>query len=534
MSYEKLPNQSRLFLDFQADAPNIRKFYPEKLSENFIKTVLANYKTDRNALCDALEDLNKNFGASEKTLENINLLRETDGAAVVTGQQAGLFSGALYTIYKALSAIRLAQDLRRQNVKAAPIFWIAEEDHDFDEVKKTFVVNSAGNLAEIENTPRAFEKNSPVGFVQLDETIKDTRAKLFDALRQSEFTEELKNLLRETYNARETFSAAFAKFLTKIFGKYGLIILSPLDEKLKKLSAPIFSEAVKKSDEIRAALLDRTKRLEADGFHAQVLVERDFFPFFLIEGKSRFALKKNENGKYQAKGTKREFSLENLIKIAENEPQKLSPNALMRPVAQDFLLPTITYFGGAAEIAYFAQNAEIYRVLNRPATPVKHRASLTIVEPKNRRTLEKYHLKFSDLFAGYEEISARVVNEFLAGGAALKFSETAETINAQLNRLDKSLSEIEPTLSANLNMRRRKILYHVGALEKKFQLSELRKNDDARRRLEFLFASLLPRRALQERTLNVVYFLSLYGENFIDWIYDAVSTEEKEHQIMYL
>ncbi|MGI8470166.1 MAG: bacillithiol biosynthesis cysteine-adding enzyme BshC [Pyrinomonadaceae bacterium] len=532
--FEQIPNQSRLFLDFQADSPTVRKFYPQKLSEGFIKEVLANYKTDRDALCDALEESNKNFGVSEKTLENINLLRENDCVAIVTGQQTGLFSGALYTIYKAFSAIRLAEDLRKQNVKAVPVFWIAGEDHDFDEVKKTFVINRAGNLTEIENTPRELKENSPVGFVRLDETIEETRGALFDDLRQTEFTDELKIFLRETYKTGETFSTAFAKFLTKIFGEYGLIIFAPLDEKLKKLSAPIFSEAVKKSDEIHVALLDRTRHLEAENYHAQVLVEKDFFPFFLIEENERFALKKKENGKYQAKGTKLEFSLEDLIKIAEREPQKLSPNALMRPVAQDYLLPTAIYFGGAAEIAYFAQNAEIYKILNRPATPIKHRASLTIIEPKNRRTLEKYHLKFSDLFNGREEIFARVVNEFLASGAARKFTEVEENINSQLNRLDKILSEIEPTLSTNLNTRRRKIIYHVNALMKKFQRVEMRKNDDTRRRLEFLFTSLLPHKALQERSLNVTYFLNLYGENFINWIYDAVDTDEKEHRIMYL
>lgn len=532
--FQEIPSQSSLFLDFQTDSSTVRKFYPEKLSESFVEKVLDNYKTDRNLLCSALEETNKSFGATEKTLENIKLLREKTCVAIVTGQQAGLFTGALYTIYKALSAIRLAGELKSKNIKAVPVFWIADEDHDFDEVKKTFVISNTGNLAEIENTPHTYKENSPVGFVSLDETIKETRAELFDALPATEFSAKLKKNLAESYRQGETYSQAFAKFLMKIFGKYGLIIFPPLDEKLKKLSAPIFTEAVKKSEEIRAALLERTKELENENYHAQVLVEDDFFPFFLIDDRKRFALKKNQNGNYQAKGTKLEFSLEELTKIAEREPNKLSPNALLRPVVQDFLLPTAAYFGGAAEIAYFAQNAEIYRLLNRPVTPIKHRASLTIVEPKNRRTLEKYHLKLSDLFIGQEEISARIVDEFLANEAAREFSEVKETFNTQLDRLRKILNKNEPTLAANLNTRRRKILYHINALQKKFQRSEIRRNDDAQRRLEFLFTSLLPHKALQERTLNVTYFLDLYGENFIDWIYEAIKSDEKEHLIMYL
>lgn len=532
--FEVVPNQSKIFLDFQAGSEKVQNYYANKLSENFVKEVLDNYQTDRNSLCEILRSTNESFGADAKTFEHINLLREKDCVAVVTGQQAGLFTGALYTIYKILSAIRLAENLRNQNVKAVPVFWIAEEDHDFDEVKKTFILDQTGKLAEIENTPAAIEENSPVGFIKLDETIEETEKNLFNNLQHTTFTDDLKKLLSKTYRQNETYSTAFAKLLTNIFAGYGLIIFSPLNEDLKKLSTPVMVEIIKKSDEIRAALLARTKQLEESAYHAQVLVENDFFPFFLTENNRRLALKKNENGNYQVKGMKREFSIEDLVNIAENEPQKLSPNALTRSVVQDYLLPTATYFGGAAEIAYFAQNAEIYRVLERPATPIKHRASLTIVEPKNRRTLEKYHLGLTDLFAGQEEIFGRVVNEFLANKTAQTFAQTEKIIAEQLNLLDDSLGKSDPTLAGNLDTRRRKILYHINALMKKFQRSEIQKDETAHRRLEFLFNSLLPHKALQERTLNVTYFLDLYGENFIGWIYNAVGDNVKEHQIFYL
>lgn len=534
LSFENVPNQSRLFLDFEADLPKVAIFYPEKLNDAFIGKILQNYKTDRIALCNALESSNKTFGAGEKTFENIKLLSEQDCVAIVTGQQAGLFTGALYTIYKILSAIRLANDLRNKNIKAVPVFWIAEEDHDFDEVKKTFLLNHSGEMVRIENEPQTFEENSPVGYVEFDESIEETKRQVFEELQPVEFTGELQNLLAETYRRDETYSSAFAKFLTKIFGKFGLIILSPLDAELKKLTSPILAEAIKKSDEIREALLNRTAELEAAKYHAQVLVEKDFFPFFLTENKKRFAIKKNADGTYQTKKAKHAFTLDELIKIAETEPQRLSPNALMRSVVQDYLLPTAQYFGGAAEIAYFAQNVEIYRALNRPVTPIVHRASYTIVEPRNRRTLEKYELQLTDLFAGQAEISARIVNKFIANDVAEKFAETEQIFNSQLSDLEKKLTESEPTLSAGLETRRRKIQYHVSAMLKKFQRAELQKNETLSRRLDFLFASLLPHKALQERSLNVLYFLNLYGENFIDWIYESINSDEKGHQIFYL
>ena len=537
VSFADVPGQSRLFLDFQADAEAIDRFYPEKQTPtaDLAAKVLENYRTDRRALADVLEETNRQIGAGEKTFENINLLREKDAVAVVTGQQAGLFSGALYTVYKALSAVRFAEDLRRKNIKAVPVFWIAEEDHDFAEVKKTFAIEKSGKLFELENTPAGYVENQPVGLVRLDETIEKTIAELLQAFPRTEFTGKLQNLLSRSYRAGETYSTGFARFMAEVFAEKGLIIFSPLNEKLKKLCAPIYAAAIEKSDEIRAALLARTKQLEAEKYHAQVLVEEDFFPFFLIdENEKRSALKKTKENTFRAKDAKKEFSLAELIEIAENSPQSLSPNALMRPVVQDYLLPTVCYFGGAAEIAYFAQNAEIYRILNRPATTIRHRASFTVIEARHARTLDRYDLKFKDLFDGEEKIFAEIVEKFLADGMAREFAEVEEIINTQLNRLDRKLMESEPTLVPNLATRRRKIMYHIGALRKKFYRAEILKDETARRRIETLFAALLPHKALQERSLNAGYFLNLYGTNFIEWLAEAVDAEEKNHQILYL
>ena len=535
IAFKNIPNQSRLFLDFQAGSAKVQKFYPEKLSASFTKEVLANYTTDRNAVGDILAETNQVFGATAKTFGNIDLLREKNCVAIVTGQQAGLFTGAVYTIYKALSAVKLAKNLRKQNINAVPVFWIAEEDHDFDEVKKTSTIDKTGKLFTVENTPLDYQKNSPVADVVLDATIEKTIAEFLDLQSQTEFTSGLRKILDESYRPGESYAMSFAKLMSKIFGRHGLIIFAPQNEGFKKLAAPIFAEAVGKADEIRAALINRTEELKAENYEAQVLVEDDFFPLFYIEENGeRVALKKAKDGKIKIKNSKKEFSISELVEIVENSPQKLSPNALLRPIVQDFLLPTATYFGGAAEIAYFAQNVEIYRLLNRPVTPLRHRASLTIVEPRNRRTLEKYELKFTDLFAGEEEISARIVDKFLADETAGEFAEVRKIIGAQLDRLNKSLSATEPTLATNLETRRRKIVYHIDALMKKFQRAEIQKDETVRRRIEILFTSLLPHKALQERTLNIGYFLNLYGENFVDWIYEIVDADEKEHQIFYL
>lgn len=538
LSFTDIPNQSPLFLDFQENSPKIERFYPEKQTApiDFAKRVLENYKTNRAELCDILIETNKSFDAGEKTFTNIKLLRQQDCLAIVTGQQAGLFSGALYTIYKALSAVRLAADLHRQNIKAVPVFWIAEEDHDFAEVKQTFALDKDGNLAEFENTPKSYAENFAVGLVKLDKTIAETIESLFENLPRTEFSDELKKTLSESYQAGETYSSAFAKFLARVFSDYGLIFLSPLNRKLKKLCAPIFVEAVEKSAEIISALIARNKQLEGENYHTQVLVTEDSFPFFYQnENGTRQPLRRDlQNGQIKVSKSKTAFDKAELKEIAQSSPQNLSPNALLRPVVQDYLLPTLVYFGGAAEIAYFAQNSVIYEILNRPVTPIRHRASFTVIEPKHARTLKKYELIFLDLFIGQEKILAQVVEKFLSADAAQVFVKVEEIINAELSRLDKSLIKSEPTLSVNLANRRKKILWHLGALRSKYHRAEIQKNEIVQQRIENLFIALLPHNVLQERTLNLTTFLNLYGANFVDWIYNAIETDEKGHQILYL
>lgn len=540
LPFADIPHQSKLFVEYQQNARGLERLYPSAVNSHtelseIAKTVLASYQTDRNALCDALKETNERFGAGSKTLENIELLRESDCVTIVTGQQAGLFSGAIYTIYKALSAVKTAETLRSRGIKAVPVFWIAEEDHDFDEVKKTFALDHQAKISAFENTPQNYSDNLPVGAVKLDETINETIDEFFESVSHTEFSDELEAILRDSYNSKENYSSAFAKFLTKIFSKYGLIIFSPLDKNLKKLAAPIFAEAVKNSDEIREKLLVRNDELKNAGFGAQVLVEEDFFPFFWIDGEGkRRALKKNKNGKIQAKDTRREFELSELIEIAENAPERLSPNALTRPVVQDYLLPTLCYFGGGAEIAYFAQNSVIYEILQRPVTPILHRQSFTIVEAKHARTLKKYDLNFADLLDGFETILPQIVEKHLNRETAQTFAEAEEIINTQLNRLDQALSPTDPTLAENLANRRRKILYHIGALRTKFHHAQILRDETIHRRIEAAFAALVPHDALQERTLNVVTFLNAHGLYFIDWIYDAIDLDDKAHRVIYL
>jgi bacillithiol synthase len=538
--FSAFPGQSRLFLDYQSDPSQLKRYYPHAarcVTEigSHIPGVLDKYKADRTVLCDGLAEINVKFGASQKTLDNIMMLRDADTVAVVTGQQAGLFTGPLYTIYKALSAIKEAECLCSQGYKAVPVFWVATEDHDFEEVSLTYVIDRHGELFESKTEPGHCYEDLPVGYIKLDDTIEREIAELAETLLPTEFTRDVRRLLEDNWKPGEYFGDAFGKMLTQLVGDRGLIILCPLNPRLKQLAAPIYVEAIRRSADIVNALRKRSQELVNEGYAAQVLVGEDYFPVFLQgPDDTRNALKATGKGTVRKKDGSREFSLDELAELAAAEPGRFSPSVVLRSVVQDYILPTVCYFGGAAEIAYFAQSAEVYRLLDRPVTPILHRQSFTFVESKHAKTLQRYGLRLADLFQGFDKLLPGIVEEYLNLDSARTFAEVEEQINIQLNKLDQDLSQIDPTLAENLAKRRRKILYHIGALRRKFQNVQVRKDEVVRHQIEAMFTSLLPHRNLQERSLNITYFLNRYGFNFIDWIYDAIDLEDKTHRVIYL
>jgi bacillithiol biosynthesis cysteine-adding enzyme BshC len=537
VDFDSIPGQSKLFTQYQKDPLTLRKFYPSAVASHVELSsrgdaVLSNYSVDRGQLCDILADQNQNFLAGSKTFENIQLLRNSDTLAVLTGQQTGLFTGPLYTIYKALSTIRLVECLRNRGISAVPIFWAATEDHDFEEISHASMISSAGEEISIQLDVAEEFRGRPVGSIPIPETLSISA---LDQLPQTEFEREVVAKVAESWKPGRKIGEAFCAQIQSILSNYGIIVVDPLDSRIKTLAAPMYRRAVEKVDEIVPALVVRSKELESAGYHAQVLVTPDYFPlFYHTDDGVRRALKKVRDAKYRVSDTSIEFTTDELSEIATTDPDRFSPGVMLRPVVQDFLFPTLCYFGGGAEIAYFAQNSEVYRILERPVTPILHRQSFTVVEAKHARTIEKYDLSFADLFSGFDKLLPKIVEEFVNPSSSRLFADAEDKINIELNRLDQDISKIDPTLGDNLGNRRRKILYHIAALRKKFHRAQIERDEIVNRQLNSLFASVMPEGQLQERVLNVESFRARYGGYFIDWLYDSIDLDERGHRVLYL
>lgn len=540
LPFSELPGQSKLFLQYLDDPLSLKEFYPGALpspadSRARYDEVISSYVVDRSAVCRALERTAISVGAPEASLANIRRLGDPAAVAVVTGQQAGLLGGPLYTIYKALSAIKLAEQLTSEGIPAVPVFWGATEDHDFVEVAETFVLNAEGRLHRIAVPLERPIVNASVGATDLtDQMLRVVEEGLGD-ISHTQFSDPLRSSVRESWQPGMNFGTSFGRTLMSLLGDRGLIYLDPRDPSLKALAAPITRLAVERADAMTRRLLDRGRALKQRGFHEQVVFEENHFPLFWHdENGGRWALRTVGDGGYLAKDNGTRFDREELARLAVEEPTRLSPGALLRPVVQDFLLPTICYFGGAAEIAYFAQNSVVYEELERPATPIFHRQSLTLIERKHQRTLDKLNWDLTTLFADRTELRAVAAEQADGVNIGRAFADAEEIINGQLNMLDQTISGIDVTVANNLATRRRKIVYHLGAIRKKTLEAKLRNDRTLNRQIETLFDALIPNGHLQERVLNVFSVINSLGPGVIDTIADALDVNDTAHRVLEL
>ena len=536
--FTDIPRVTRLFTDFLYDYEKVARFYPnygrsvEPLADHARRVGALQF--DRKRVPDALERINRRVGSPELTFKHIEMLRHPGSVAIVTGQQAGLFTGPLYTIHKALTVIKLAACLRDKGVEAVPVFWVASEDHDYEEVNHCQVVDREGQLKRIQYEPSGHKPDEPVGHVLLCDTINQTSEELIAQLASSEFTPALERDLRESYETGVGFAEAFSRLMARLFRDYGVVLLDPLDDELKQVAAPLYSQAIEKSSEIARALVERSHELEEAGYHAQIKVSEDMVPLFIMDDGRRAAITQQQDGRFTVKGTDRTFAKEELVELAARCPSCFSPNVTLRPVVQDYLLPTAAYIGGPAEIAYFAQLRAVYETLGRQEPCVLPRASFTIVEGRHQKTMKKYGLELRDFFEGLHPAVTKVVEQSLDRNAAGAFTETERLLNEQLDKLGAALQESDATLSDPLKRTREKIIYQLEHLRTRFIHASAHREETTYRQVERAYTTLFPNKNLQERELNVYYFLSRYGPSLIEELHNAADLGFSNHKLVYI
>ena len=399
LPFGAIPHTTRLFADFLASNPKVAQFYrrsPKFQDWILDESQLIRYDAERRArVADILESQNRAYGSGELTIANLGRFRQ-GASVVVTGQQVGLFGGPLFALLKALSAVRFAAVAEAAGVPSVPVFWLATEDHDLAEVHHVTMPSGAGDLRRIQVETLGV-KDAPVETVRLGEEINAAVEFAAGLMGPSEATD----LLRESYRPGESLGSAFARLFARLFSDWGVILLDASDPKLHVVAEPLYRAAAQGAQEIDNALLERGQALRVAGYHEQVKVTPSSTLLFAIRDGARVPIHRS-NGQFTV--GKERIAPPDLLTQITASPERFSANVLLRPVVQDYLLPTLAYTGGPSEVAYFAQAAVVYEQLLGRVTPVLPRFSATLVDPRAARVLAQYKIALTEVFHGEEHV----------------------------------------------------------------------------------------------------------------------------------
>jgi bacillithiol biosynthesis cysteine-adding enzyme BshC len=509
-----MPGLQRLFLDYCAGEPAMRRFYPLLPPSQNWQTrppVPAHQPELAGLLAQQNLSVAENADPGSPTAQALAALSQGAGV-VVTGQQVGLFGGPLFTPFKAATAVARARQATAAGRPHVPVFWLASEDHDFAEINHV-VFPSHKELVRL-TYPEAHTAGRPVGGITLDERIGPLIDQAWELLGAS----DAMDALAEAYQPGRTFAQAFRDFYSKAFAAQGLLVLDAAGRDFHRLGAPVLRAGIEQADELHAALLVRNAELEAAGYHAQVAVGAESSLLFLIDGKTgaRVALKRTAASAAEPQGLwhagREALSTADLVGILEAEPERISPSALLRPVFQDLLLGTSLIIGGPAEVAYFAQSAVLFEKILGRVTPAQPRFTATLVEPAVGELLRKHGLEVQRLFSETEDSLAQ-----LLGARAMpvegkqKLAAAGNALDGELNTLEEWMGKLDEGLGRSAATAASKMRYQMNRLRRLAANFQLQREASLGRHAQALSQALYPGGVLQERALGAAYFFARYG-----------------------
>ena len=539
INYSDLPDYQNLFLDYLYEFDNVSKFYPKNFREieNYNRTLedLKNYiRPHREEVSDIIRKQYSDYKISKQTDSNIESLKSENTFAVVTGQQVAIFGGPLYTFYKIITTIKLCSQLKEKydEYNFVPIFWMEGDDHDFEEIKSINIFDKTNSIKKIiydDGLDEEIERGS-VGSLKFNENIKSTINELEDSLRDTEYKNDLLNLIKKCYSEGTKFKEAFKKLLHSFFDEYGLIIFDPQDKEVKEILLPIFKKEIESFSDHTNEIVLKSAELD-DIYHAQVKVKP--VNLFYSDEKGRYLIEPVDE-EFRFKGKRKRIGKIELLNLLHYDPSSFSPNVLLRPICQDYILPTAVYVGGPSELSYFAQvmpNYSFFEVVDPIIFP---RSSATIIEKHIFSTLQKYDLSISDIFRKKRELINRVLKSISDIDINSLFSETKNNIDLELEKIKSTLLAIDKNLIDSTNKSMQRIFQNLEVIKEKSEKAQAAKHETVIKQLDKVRMVIYPQENLQERELSFINFANKYGLDIFKWIFNELTINKYEHQIIEL
>ena len=536
MKYERVtsPINNYLLKQFWNGTSPLHSFFAYKVEQQSYEKraeYLKNRTYKREEISRTIRSYMERFGITDEVNHNLTLLQ--NGALVIAGgQQAGILTGPLFTVYKAISVILLAKEQSEKlNVPVVPLFWVAGEDHDIDEINHTFSIQNKAVKKCVfgeKNSKKIMASNTNYDKQKLISFVED----LFKQYGETNYTKGLIQEIREMILRYETFTDIFSAIMHYFFAKHGLLMIDSTYKPLRNLESEFFEQIIEKNDALAEAVVKKEKQLMEHGYGCPIDAKIESANLFFVKDGERFLLERKDSLFFNGLGGVK-LTQEELLNIAKNEPEKLSNNVVTRPLMQDFIFPILAFVGGPGELAYWATLKTAFETMEMEMPLFIPRLSITLITRQIDQLLEKHRLEVEDVYAGK---ASEQLQEFIE-------SIRDENILQYINEMEFSLKQQYEQLTTQLQMKEiniqktidRNVQYHLqqfAYLKDKIHEDVLRKHEVIIGQYELIENLFRPNNKLQERVFNPFQFLNEYGPTLIDDLLTLPFKLEAEHYVV--
>lgn len=533
-----LAGQNKLLNDFVNGRDSVSSFFGlsplnKEDMEIRVKNVLGR-SFNRKGLVEAITHFHMKHNASNESNDNVKKLLNEDTFVVIGGQQAGLLTGPLYTIHKIISIIQLAKKYESElNVTVVPVFWIAGEDHDIDEINHIHTIQEKTIKKQTYYQRTTFSNSASK--TQLDKPeMKKWIKKIVSTFEETNYTNTLLEELNMELDNSSTYVDFFAKLLFKLFSKEGLVLIDADDSKIRKLETNLFEEMVYKQDLVRSVLKDTKSKLVKAGYEETLHISEQCIHLFYHSNEGRQLLELAENeGSYQTKNNSYQFTKEELCRIAKETPELLSNNVVTRPIMQEYLFPTLAFVGGPGEIAYWAELKDIFKVFQLEMPPVFLRHMFTIFERNIVSAMDDFGIGIEEVLqTSIEEMKKDWLDKQIKLDYKTSFSEVRKSIEELHKPLQEITNKVTPNLIDFSKKNYEKIDDQILILERKIEETILKQNEEQLAKWNRIISAISPNGKPQERVLNIYYFINKYGFDFVHELCNLKLSWDSSHQIV--
>lgn len=531
------PQSSKLVKDYLNSEQNMDPFFEynphdkQVYSERYSYLQTRGY--DRQALVSYLRKFNKKHDAPGKVLDNIQRLENDDSVVVVGGQQAGLLTGPSYTIHKCLSVIELAkQQEEALGVPVIPVFWIAGEDHDFHEINHVFVCEN--DTLKKKSYHDFVDKKPATKIVISQKKMKQWLAEIMASYGETKYTKPLLDRLNMELEKSDTIVDFFAKLLHYLFGEYGLVLMDSGDPDLRSIEKKHFKTMIDKNREINEAVLKQREELMKHDYQPTIDQSRLSVNLFYEVEEDRELLEWVD-GCFRGKNNTCLFTYEDLQKIAEENPERLSNNVVTRPLMQELLLPTLAFIAGPGEISYWATLKTAFQSVSCVMPPVISRLNVTLVDRTTQKWLDEKALSVKNVIInGLQDEKEKWLKDKDEWDIEAHISQALEGIAHCYQPLHDLASDIDPQLNMLCQKNLEYIKGQIHYLKEKMDKGLKKRYDHTLSKFDTIEMMLKPLNKPQERVWNIFYFMNLYGDDLVHRLLNQSYEFNNKHYICYL